>query len=174
MFSAVRVACRGLAARASAPLPACAAGALRATALPAASFAAFSSAAGPARPAERAMFRVDAAEAVREEEAATLGRALSMANASARDRRKERTRQAIGVFQKRDGDVGSTPSQIAALSVRIEALRTHMAAHHKDKHTRYGLVKLVAHRRRLLQYLRKRDFEAYRSCVLGLGLPGFV
>ena len=68
------------------------------------------------------------------------------------------------------GDTGSTPVQIASMTVRIEALRSHCGQHKKDKHNRRGLDALVTKRRKLMQYLERKDFASYADVVKRLGL----
>jgi small subunit ribosomal protein S15 len=68
------------------------------------------------------------------------------------------------------GDTGSPQVQIALLTKRIEQLTEHLRAHRKDHHSRRGLLKLVGRRRRLLNYLQKRDLEGYRALIQELGL----
>ena len=63
-----------------------------------------------------------------------------------------------------------TPGQVALLTRRIEQLTEHLRTHRKDHHSRRGLLKLVGQRRRLLNYLQKRDLEGYRSLINELGL----
>ena len=68
------------------------------------------------------------------------------------------------------GDTGSPQVQIALLTKRIEELTEHLRTHRKDHHSRRGLLKLVGRRRRLLNYLQKRDLESYRALIQELGL----
>ena len=67
-------------------------------------------------------------------------------------------------------DTGSPQVQIALLTRRIEELTEHLRSHRKDHHSRRGLLKLVGQRRRLLNYLQKRDLEGYRALIKELGL----
>ena len=67
-------------------------------------------------------------------------------------------------------DTGSPQVQIALLTKRIEQLTEHLRTHRKDHHSRRGLLKLVGKRRRLLDYLQKRDLEGYRALIQELGL----
>jgi small subunit ribosomal protein S15 len=67
-------------------------------------------------------------------------------------------------------DTGSPEVQIALLTRRISELTAHMQKHRKDHHSRRGLLKLVGQRRRLLNYLQKKDLEGYRSLIRELGL----
>ncbi|TMJ94528.1 MAG: 30S ribosomal protein S15 [Actinobacteria bacterium] len=76
----------------------------------------------------------------------------------------------VGAHGKSEADTGSTQVQVALLSRRIEELTEHLRAHRKDHHSRRGLLKLVGQRRRLLNYLQKRDLEAYRALIKELGL----
>ena len=82
----------------------------------------------------------------------------------------EKRKDVINNFQLHAVDTGSPEVQIALLSARIEYLTEHFKAHKKDHHSRRGLLKLVSKRRRLLDYLRKKDVERYRSVILRLGL----
>ena len=76
----------------------------------------------------------------------------------------------IGSYQLHEKDTGSPEVQIALLSARIEYLTEHFKAHKKDHHSRRGLLKLVSQRRRLLDYVKKKDVERYRSVIQRLGL----
>jgi small subunit ribosomal protein S15 len=76
----------------------------------------------------------------------------------------------IKKHQLHDGDVGSAPVQAAILTARIDDLRTHFDEHHKDHHSRRGLLKMVGRRRRLLEYLKRTDVERYRALIVDLGL----
>jgi small subunit ribosomal protein S15 len=83
---------------------------------------------------------------------------------------KEAKREVIDGHGKSDADTGSTQVQVALLSRRIDELTEHLRTHGKDHHSRRGLLKLVGRRRRLLDYLQKRDLEGYRSLIKELGL----
>lgn len=82
----------------------------------------------------------------------------------------EKRKDVINNFRLNEADTGSPEVQIALLSARIEYLTEHFKAHKKDHHSRRGLLKLVGKRRRLLDYLRKKDVERYRSVIQRLGL----
>jgi small subunit ribosomal protein S15 len=73
-------------------------------------------------------------------------------------------------FSKHEGYTGSPEVQIALLSKRIDDLTEHLKIHKKDHHSRRGLLKMVGHRRRLLNYLQSRDVERYRNLVKELEL----
>ena len=76
----------------------------------------------------------------------------------------------IKKYQLHDTDRGSAPVQIAILTARINDLRNHFDAHKKDHHSRQGLLKMVGRRRRLLEYVKRKDIEQYRELIKDLGL----
>ena len=76
----------------------------------------------------------------------------------------------MGQYQLHEKDTGSPEVQIALLSAKIAYLTEHFKLHKKDHHSRRGLLKLVGQRRRLLDYLKKKDLESYRSVIQKLGL----
>lgn len=83
---------------------------------------------------------------------------------------KEEKQRIIAKFQVHEGDTGSPEVQIALLTERINGLTNHFEKHKKDHHSRRGLLKMVGHRRRLLNYLREKDIERYRRIIGELGL----
>jgi small subunit ribosomal protein S15 len=83
---------------------------------------------------------------------------------------KDRKTEIIDRFKKHDVDTGSPEVQIGILSERISVLTEHLKTHSKDHHSRRGLLKMVGHRRRLLNYLQREDVERYRTVVKDLGL----
>jgi small subunit ribosomal protein S15 len=76
----------------------------------------------------------------------------------------------INDFRLHETDTGSAEVQIALLSQRIGYLTEHFKVHKKDHHSRRGLLALVSQRRRMLNYLKKSDFERYRQIVSSLNL----
>jgi small subunit ribosomal protein S15 len=82
----------------------------------------------------------------------------------------EKRKEVISNYQLHLLDTGSPEVQVALLSARIEYLTAHFKSHKKDHHSRRGLLKLVGQRRRLLDYLKKKDVERYRSVIQRLGL----
>ncbi len=76
----------------------------------------------------------------------------------------------IKQFASKTGDTASPQVQIALLTKRLEALNEHFKAHTKDNHSRQGLLKLVGQRRRLLNYLHRKDSAAYQSLIQTLGI----
>src|SRR6266576_4403905 len=83
---------------------------------------------------------------------------------------KEAKQKIIGQHGRSEADTGSPQVQIALLTRRVNELTEHLRAHPKDHYSRRGLLKLVGRRRRLLQYLQKRDLEGYRALIQELGL----
>jgi small subunit ribosomal protein S15 len=79
-------------------------------------------------------------------------------------------RDIIDRFRQHESDTGSTEVQVAILSERISYLTNHFKTHDKDHHSRRGLIKLVGQRRRLLNYLKNKDIERYRTLIEQLGL----
>lgn len=76
----------------------------------------------------------------------------------------------IKEYATHEGDTGSPEVQVAILTSRIQYLTDHLKEHKKDHHSRRGLLKLVGQRRNMLDYLRRKDIERYRSLIEGLGL----
>ena len=83
---------------------------------------------------------------------------------------KETKQQIIATYARSEGDTGSPEVQIALLTQRITELTEHLKVHHKDHHSRRGLLMMVGHRRSLLNYLKDTDIERYRAIVNSLGL----
>ncbi len=82
---------------------------------------------------------------------------------------EEKTRT-IQEFARAEGDTGSPEVQVAVLTKRIATLTEHFKTHKKDNHSRRGLLKLVATRRKLLDYLRGKDEARYRVLIAKLGI----
>jgi small subunit ribosomal protein S15 len=82
----------------------------------------------------------------------------------------ERTRTLVQKYQRHGTDTGSPEVQVALLTDRIGYLTGHFKVHPKDHHSRRGLLKLVGRRRRLLNYLKQRDFQRYRTLIERLGI----
>ncbi len=83
---------------------------------------------------------------------------------------KEQKTQVIGKYRTHEKDTGSPEVQVALITERINGLTGHFQSHVKDHHSRRGLLKLVGQRRRLLEYLKRRDFERYRKLIGDLGI----
>ena len=83
---------------------------------------------------------------------------------------KEEKTAVIEANRTHENDTGSPEVQIAILTKRINDLTEHLKTHKKDHHSRRGLLKMVGHRRNLLNYLAKKDIERYRAVVAQLGL----
>ncbi len=76
----------------------------------------------------------------------------------------------INEYKMHEGDTGSPEVQVAVLTHRINDLNEHLKIHKKDFHSRRGLLKMVGQRRNLLNYLREKDIERYRTLISRLGL----
>jgi small subunit ribosomal protein S15 len=83
---------------------------------------------------------------------------------------KERKTDVISSFRTHDSDTGSPEVQVAILSERISYLTEHFKTHAKDHHSRRGLLKLVGQRRRLLDYLKRKDGDRYADLIKKLGI----
>ena len=83
---------------------------------------------------------------------------------------QERTKELVTAYRLHGTDTGSPEVQVALLTDRITYLTEHFKAHKADHHSRRGLLKLVGQRRRMLDYLRSRDFQRYKSVIERLGL----
>ena len=81
-----------------------------------------------------------------------------------------RKQELIGQFRSHDKDTGSPEVQIALCTERINYLTEHFKVHKKDHHSRRGLLKIVGQRRRLLDYLKRKDIQRYRKVIAELGL----
>jgi len=78
--------------------------------------------------------------------------------------------QLIKDYGLKDGDTGSPEVQVAILTSRITTLTEHFKEHKKDNHSRRGLLKMVSQRRKLLDYVRGKDEERYKSLIKRLGI----
>ncbi len=83
---------------------------------------------------------------------------------------KEEKQEIISKFGANDKDSGKAEVQIALLTARINKLTDHFAEHKKDHHSRRGLLMMVGKRRRLLNYIARKDIERYRSTIKELKL----
>jgi small subunit ribosomal protein S15 len=82
----------------------------------------------------------------------------------------DRKRNLIEQFKTHDGDTGSPEVQIALLTERVNSLTEHFKLHAKDHHSRRGLLMLIGKRRGLLEYLKRKDVERYRTLIDRLGI----
>ena len=83
---------------------------------------------------------------------------------------KEKKQEVISTYQTHGTDTGSPEVQVAVLTERIRELTEHLKVHQKDFHSRRGLLKMVGSRRKLLRYLKDKDFNRYKSLIERLGL----
>ena len=79
--------------------------------------------------------------------------------------RKEKKQEVIAAYKTHESDTGSPEVQVAVLTERIRELTEHLKIHAKDFHSRRGLLKMVGRRRRLLRYLKDKDFNRYRDLI---------
>ncbi len=82
------------------------------------------------------------------------------------------TAQIVKTHQRSANDTGSSEVQIALLTARIEYLTEHLKVNKHDFHTRYGLTNMVSQRRRLLNYLKRKDLKSYRELIQKLDMRG--
>jgi small subunit ribosomal protein S15 len=83
---------------------------------------------------------------------------------------KEKKTELIGAYQRHETDTGTPEVQVAMLTERIRHLTEHFKVHKKDHHGRLGLLKLVGQRRRLLNYIQRKNPSGYRELIARLGL----
>lgn len=83
---------------------------------------------------------------------------------------KEKKQAIINEYARTPGDTGSPEVQIAVLTARIQELTAHLKLNDKDHHSRRGLLKMVGQRRGLLDYLKSKDINRYRSIIEKLGI----
>lgn len=84
----------------------------------------------------------------------------------------EKIADVVKEYQRKPGDCGSSEVQIALLTTRINTLQEHFKKFKKDNHSRRGLMQMVAARRSLLSYLKRKNIELYRSLLTRLGIRG--
>lgn len=82
----------------------------------------------------------------------------------------EEKKAIITGYSRHGKDTGSSEVQVALMTARIKELTEHFKVHSKDHHSRRGLLKLVGRRRRLLDYLKKGNLEAYKALIERLGI----
>ena len=83
---------------------------------------------------------------------------------------KELKEQIVGDYKTHESDTGSSQVQIALLTQRINELTAHFKTHNKDNNSRRGLLQLVSRRRKLLDYLKRRDINEYHEIIKKLGI----
>ena len=82
----------------------------------------------------------------------------------------DKKKEVMKKHSRSDGDTGSPEVQIALLTENISALQSHFDEHKKDHHSRQGLIRMVNKRRKLLDYLKKKDLKKYSSLIKELNL----
>ena len=83
---------------------------------------------------------------------------------------KDKKQAIMAEYATKEGDTGSPEVQVAILTARINELNEHLKEHKHDHHSRRGLLKIVGRRRNLLNYVKAKDIERYRSLIARLGL----
>ncbi|RKX19681.1 MAG: 30S ribosomal protein S15 [Candidatus Zixiibacteriota bacterium] len=83
---------------------------------------------------------------------------------------KEKVKEIVNLYKLHEKDTGSVEVQVALLTERINSLTEHLKIHRKDHHSRLGLLKMVGQRRRLLNYLKANDTQAYQVLIENLKL----
>jgi len=76
----------------------------------------------------------------------------------------------VETFRRQEGDTGSPEVQVALLSARITELTEHLKVNKKDHHSRRGLIRMVSRRRKLLDYLKRKQLAAYQQLIQALGI----
>jgi len=124
------------------------------------------------QPAEDRRFVGGLSSAELDEQGASeeVRRLFDLHNASQMERNKQKVDDAITRFRMHENDVGSTPVQCAVLTERIRYMTVHLQEHRKDNHGRRGLQTMLNKRRSLLKYLRKKDFDVYKTTITALKL----
>lgn len=82
----------------------------------------------------------------------------------------EQKARIVSDFQRGTADTGSPEVQVALLTYRINDLQSHFSTHKHDHHSRQGLLKMVNQRRKLLDYLKRKDLQRYQDLIARLGL----
>ncbi len=83
---------------------------------------------------------------------------------------KDKKQEVISAYKTHETDTGSPEVQIAILTARINELTDHLKANKNDHHSRRGMLKMIGHRRNLLNYLAKKDINRYRAIIDKLGI----
>lgn len=83
---------------------------------------------------------------------------------------KDKKQAIMAEYATKEGDTGSPEVQVAIFTARINELNEHLKEHKHDHHSRRGLLKMVGRRRNLLNYVKAKDIERYRSLIARLGL----
>ena len=95
---------------------------------------------------------------------------LDLSNGSQKEVVAFQKKRGMELFQLREGDTGSSAVQVVALTTRIQQMQTHLAKHRKDYSGKRGLDAMYVRRRKVLDYMERKDFESYRKVVKSLGL----
>ena len=117
-----------------------------------------------------ARFHFDEDPSLMESASAKVRQLLQLSNGSQSEVVKAQKKKGMTLFQLRDGDTGSSAVQVIALTTRIQQMQRHMTLHRKDTSGKRGLEALFVRRRKVLDYMERKDFDSYRKVVKTLGL----
>lgn len=117
-----------------------------------------------------ARFHFDEDPSLMESASPKLRQLLQLSNGSQSEVIKAQKKKGMTLFQLREGDTGSSAVQVIALTTRIQQMQRHMALHRKDFSGKRGLEALFVRRRKVLDYMERKDFDSYRKVVKTLGL----
>ena len=126
-----------------------------------------SSSTGMARSATSLRYEFDELE---EKMSPKVRKLFDLTNGNQREVVKAQKAQGMALFMDRPGNTGDSSAQVIALTTRIQQVQTHLAMHKKDHSGKRGLDRMYVRRRKLLDYMERKDFEAYRVIVKTLGL----
>jgi small subunit ribosomal protein S15 len=120
--------------------------------------------------APTARFHFDEQPSLMESASPKVRQLLQLSNGSQSEVVKAQKKKGMTLFQLRDGDTGSSAVQVIALTTRIQQMQRHMTFHRKDFSGKRGLEALFVRRRKVLDYMERKDFDSYRKVVKTLGL----
>ena len=99
-----------------------------------------------------------------------LRKLFDLTNGNQKEVVKAQKTQGMAFFMDREGNTGDSAVQVIALTTRIQQMQAHLSKHKKDYSGKRGLDRMYVRRRKLLDYMEKKDFESYRRIVKTLGL----
>jgi small subunit ribosomal protein S15 len=120
--------------------------------------------------APTARFHFDDQPSLMESASPKVRQLLQLSNGSQSEVVKAQKKKGMTLFQLRDGDTGSSPVQVIALTTRIQQMQRHITFHRKDFSDKRGLEALFVRRRKVFDYMERKDFDSYRKVVKTLGL----
>lgn len=117
-----------------------------------------------------ARFHLDENPSLIESASSKVRQLLQLSNGSQSEVVKAQKKKGMTLFQLREGDTGSSAVQVIALTTRIQQMQRHLTLHRKDFSGKRGLEALFVRRRKVLDYMERKDFDSYRKVVKTLGL----